>query len=98
MKTHTHNAKSADITKPGFHLVIVSETPFQATMEVVGLFFPVHQVSWGESQISKERQEYLKKFFIGHKMKFWMKGKITGQEVGGRRVLISDSDYSNLKF
>jgi len=80
--------KGERITDAGLIVDVESEIKTKFNGKVVKLFFPVHVKSWGEYQVSEDRQEFLKEVIIGQSVSVWKTGTRAGFEVGSNRKVI----------
>ena len=75
------------ITNGGLIGEVVHSTNSQMTMKITDMFFPVHQKSWGKSQVDIRSQEHQKEHMIGQTKKFWLTGTRQFMEVGTADML-----------
>ena len=71
------------ITNAGMIGKVIHETPTRVHVEIVDVFFPVHQTRHGEYQIDQDRQDYLRELIVGQKRQYWFSGTRANMEVGG---------------
>jgi hypothetical protein len=70
------------ITNGGLIGEITHTTKSQMTIKITDMFFPVHQKSWGKSQVDEDGQKWQKEHMIGQTKKFWLTGTRQFMEVG----------------
>ena len=75
------------VTDAGLICEVLSASGSQIHARVVNVFFPVHFYAGRECnyQVSKQRQNYLRKCLVGKTRAFWCGGTRAGFEVGSKR-------------